>query len=496
MNGPVLSAKNIYKRFGNNNVLEDVSVDFYAGKVHALLGVNGAGKSTLVKIMQGIYRADSGKLYLNGAKTQFSDPSEAMKKGISMVFQELNLFGEMTVTENVMGSNMVKRHGLIDWNICHKKVEMLFAELDIDIDPRVKVKSLSLARQQLVEIAKCIYADPKVLFLDEPSSSLSKAEEEILYELVDNLKKKGIAVVLITHKMEEVFRLCDTLSVLRDGHCVAQGPVSDFNMERITEHMLGKATEIFKRTGITNGDPDHIVLEVKNLGLEKKFSNINFQLRKGEILAVTGLVGSGKSDLARTLFGVHAKYEGEIILEGRRVQLTSPNRASELGIGYVPISRKDEGILGNFTAAKNMTSAMLDQMGFFITKEKERQTVGRMMEEFNINPRTPEQNITLFSGGNQQKIVLARWIAAGKRLVLLDEPTRGVDVGAKQEIYDNLKRLAEEGIGIIIFSSETDELLSSSDRILVMREGNVVKELTTAHTTSEEILEYSIAAAG
>ena len=352
-----------------------------------------------------------------------------------------------------------------------------------------------MARQQLVEIAKCIYADPKVLFLDEPSSSLSKAEEEILYELVRNLRDRGIAIVLITHKMEEVFRLCDTLSILRDGHCVATGKVENFNMEQITEHMLGKATEIFKKTGITNGDPNDIMMEVKNLSVEKKFENINFQLRKGEILAITGLVGSGKSDLARTIFGVYPKYDGEIIIKDTKVDVTSPSKASELGIGYVPISRKDEGILGNFTAAKNSTSSLLDNLGFFIKKSKEEQIVSDMMNDFNVNPRTPEKNITLFSGGNQQKIVLSRWIAAGKKIVLLDEPTRGVDVGAKQEIYDNLKRLAKNGTGIIIFSSETEELLSSSDRILVMSEGKIVKELITAHTTSEEILEYSIAAA-
>lgn len=496
MDSPVLSAKNIYKSFGSNNVLEDVSVDFYEGRVHALLGVNGAGKSTLVKIMQGIYKADSGRMYLNGEEVHFTDPSAAMNSGISMVFQELNLFGEMTVTENVMGNRMIKRHGLIDWNTSHKKVESLLKELNVDIDPRVKVKTLSLARQQLVEIAKCVYAEPKVLFLDEPSSSLSKAEEEILYELVGNLKEKGIAIVLITHKMEEVFRLCDTLSVLRDGHCVAEGPTADFSIDQITEHMLGKATEIFKRTGETNGDPSSIMLEVKNLSLEKRFTDISFELRKGEILAFTGLVGSGKSDLARTIFGVHPHYAGEIILAGEKVHISSPDMAASYGIGYVPISRKDEGILGNYTAARNITSAMLDQMGFFISREKERKAVESAMNDFNVNPRSPEQNITLFSGGNQQKIVLSRWIAAGKKIVLLDEPTRGVDVGAKQEIYDNLKRLAGEGIGIIIFSSETDELLSSSDRILVMREGRIVKELITARTTSEEILEYSIAAAG
>lgn len=492
----VLSARNIRKSFGSNNVLSDVSVEFQKGAVHALLGVNGAGKSTLVKIMQGIYRADAGSLFLNGKEIHFSDPSEAMSHGISMVFQELNLFGEMTVAENIMGNKRMKKHGLIDWNSCYKKTAELLSDLQIDIDPKVQVKTLSLARQQLVEIAKCIYAEPEVMFLDEPSSSLSKAEEEILYCLVERMKQKGIAIVLITHKMEEVFRLCDDLTILRDGHCVARGPVSDFTVEKITEHMLGKATEIFKRTGVTNGDSSQIIMEVRNLSLDKKFEDINFQLRKGEILAVTGLVGSGKSDLARTLFGVHKKFAGEIFLEGQKIRPSSPDQASRLGIGYVPISRKDEGIIGNFTAARNMTSAMLKQLGFFLNREKEAKTVDQKMEEFNVNPRDPSLNITLFSGGNQQKIVLARWIASGKKIVLLDEPTRGVDVGAKQEIYDNLKRLAGSGIGILIFSSETDELLSSSDRILVMREGRIVKELITARTSSEEILEYSIAAAG
>ncbi|HCT93109.1 MAG TPA: D-xylose ABC transporter ATP-binding protein [Lachnospiraceae bacterium] len=491
----VLSAKNIYKSFGSNNVLSDVSVEFQKGTVHALLGVNGAGKSTLVKIMQGIYRADAGSLFLNGEEIRFADPSEAMARGISMVFQELNLFGEMTVAENIMGNRKIKKHGLIDWNSCNKKAAELLADLQIDMDPKVQVKTLSLARQQLVEIAKCIFADPEVMFLDEPSSSLSRAEEEILYRLVERLKQKGIAIVLITHKMEEVFRLCDELTVLRDGQCVARGPVEDFSVEKITEHMLGKATEIFKRTGITNGDPGQIMMEVRELSLDKKFQNVNFQLRKGEILAVTGLVGSGKSDLARTIFGVHKKFTGEIFLEGKKIRPESPDQASRLGIGYVPISRKDEGIIGNFTAARNMTSAMLEQLGFFLDREKETEIVEQKMEEFNVNPRNASLNITLFSGGNQQKVVLARWIASGKKIVLLDEPTRGVDVGAKQEIYDNLKRLAGMGIGILIFSSETDELLSSSDRILVMREGKIVKELITANTSSEEILEYSISAA-
>ena len=471
----VLSAKHIYKSFGSNNVLEDISIEFYSGKVHALLGVNGAGKSTLVKILQGIYKYDAGSLAMEGQEVRFAGPFEAMDRGISMVFQELNLFGEMTVTENVMGNRMLKHRGLIDWKGCHHKVKELLDSLSVAIDPRVKVKTLSLAQQQLIEIAKCVYTNPKVLFLDEPSSSLSKAEETILYDLVRNLKQKGIAIVLITHKMEEVFQLCDTLSILRDGKCVAEGRVDDFKLEVITAHMLGKAVEIFKRTKITNGDPEQILFEVQNLNYKNKLHDVSLQLSRGEILAVSGLVGSGKSDLARTIFGVNRGFTGDILLEGERLRIASPYEASAKGIGYVPISRKDEGILGNFTAQKNITL--------------------HMMEDFNVQPKNTEQNITSFSGGNQQKIVLSRWIAAKKKLVLLDEPTRGVDVGAKQEIYDNLKRLAAQGVGIIIFSSETDELLSSSDRILIMREGRIVKELITARTSSEEILHYSIAAA-
>lgn len=495
MTEAVLSAKNIYKSFGSNNVLEDVSIDFHEGEVHALLGVNGAGKSTLVKILQGIYRYDAGSLIMKGEEVRFNGPHEAIDRGISMVFQELNLFGEMTVTENVMGNQMLKNRGLIDWKHCHQKVKELLDSLNIPIDPKVKVKTLSLAQQQLIEIAKCVYTDPKVLFLDEPSSSLSSAEEKILYDLVRSLKEKKITIVLITHKMEEVFQLCDTLSILRDGKCVAEGKVADFKLEDITSHMLGKAVEIFKRTKITNGDPDQILFEVKNLSYRNKIYDVSLQLRKGEILAVSGLVGSGKSDLARTIFGVNSGFAGEILLEGDPLKITSPYEASQKGIGYVPISRKDEGILSNFTAQKNITVSILDKLGFFVSRKKEQEITGQMMDDFNVQPREKEKNITLFSGGNQQKIVLSRWIAAKKKVVLLDEPTRGVDVGAKQEIYDNLKRLAAEGVGIIIFSSETDELLSSSDRILIMREGRIIRELVTAQTSSEEILQYSIAAA-
>lgn len=491
---PILEARNIYKSFGSNNVLEDVSVKFYPGKVFSLLGVNGAGKSTLVKILQGIYKQDKGEVLINGQQVIYKSPADALNLGVSMVFQELNVFSEVSVTENVMGNHRIKRHGLIDWKACRMAVREHLDELGISIDENILVKDLSLANQQLVEIARCVYDKPKILFLDEPSSSLSKTEEEILYRLIRRLKDAGICVVLITHKMEEVFSLSDYISVLRDGRVTASGAVGDFTLESITEFMLGKIIDIFKRSQQTSGDYDKPIFEVKNLSIPRKFFNISFTLYEKEILAFTGLVGSGKSDLARTIFGVNGgKYSGSIRLLGEEIRAVNPHSVAARGIGYVPISRKTEGIFTNFDAKGNITSAILEHLGFLIKRSGEAEIAYQMMEEFNVNPRNPEQNIVNFSGGNQQKIVLSRWIAAHKKVILLDEPTRGVDVGSKQEIYDTLRRLASQGIGIIIFSSETDELLSASDRIIIMREGNIVGELITAETKAENILKYIIA---
>lgn len=303
----------------------------------------------------------------------------------------------------------------------------------------------------------------------------------------------GLAVVLITHKMDEVFEICDTLTVLRDGHVVADGNVADFNMKEIVDHMLGKNVAIFKKSGITHGDLNDVVFEVKNLNIERKFHDISFRLHRGEILAFAGLVGSGKSDIARTLFGINKKYGGQIFLEGKEIHPTTPEEGVNYGIGHVPISRKSEGILGNLDAKSNIVSATLNALGFLSNKKKEEEIAWKMVEDFNVHPKDINLSITSFSGGNQQKIIVSRWIAANKKLIILDEPTKGVDVGAKQEIYDNLRRLASAGIGIILFSSETEELLSSSDRILVMFEGRIVKELITAESSADEVLRYSVA---
>ncbi|HZK61428.1 MAG TPA: sugar ABC transporter ATP-binding protein, partial [Anaerovoracaceae bacterium] len=436
---------------------------------------------------------DKGIIELDGKNVKFKDPLEAMNSGIAMVFQELNLFGEMTVAENIMMGKMAGRHGFIEWDACYSEVEKFLESLGINVDSRVKVKDISIAKQQLVEIAKCLYHNPKIIFLDEPSSSLSQVEEAILYKLVRDLKEKGITVVLITHKMEEIYNLCDTITIMRDGHNVSNGSVKDYTLQDITQHMLGKATEIYKKSTVTNGNYDIKRMVVNNLSVEGKLDNISFNLYEREILAFTGLVGSGKSEIARALFGVYGKTEGAIIIKEKVVKIRQPIDAIRNGIGYLPISRKEEGIIQNFNTRENITVTILDKLGFFIKRAKEIRISTEMMERFNVMPRKQDVNICNLSGGNQQKAILTRWIASKQQIILLDEPTRGVDVGAKQEIYDNLKKMSSEGIGVIIFTAETEELLSSSDRILVMRNGKIIKELTTAKTSSEEILKYSIA---
>jgi ABC-type sugar transport system ATPase subunit len=493
MQTPILEVKNICKQFGSNRVLDKVSVSFEKGKTHALIGVNGAGKSTLVKIMQGVFQADSGEILLDGKNVSFSGPQDAMKHGIYMVFQELNLFKDMSVTENILMGKMPIQKGAIDWKLSYKIVDDFLKNMNINIDPHEKVGSLTLAQQQLVEIAKNVYKDLSIIFLDEPSSSLSHSDADILYQLIDDLKAKGITVVLITHKMDEIFNLCDYVSILRDGHKVADGPVSDFTVDQITQHMLGKVVDVFKKSEEIVSDRDKILLSVEHLNYKNRLKDITFDLYQNEVLAITGLVGSGKSDLARTLFGVHGEIDGRVCVNGQAVNIRSPISAIRNGIGYLPISRKDEGIIEGFTVKKNITISILHLLGFVVNRKKEDQIGEEMIRKFNVRPNDPELTIGSLSGGNQQKAVLSRWIAAKKKIILLDEPTRGIDVGAKKEIYDNLKELAKSGIGIVIFSSETDELLSASDRILVMHEGEIVRELITAQTTNNEILEYSMA---
>jgi ABC-type sugar transport system ATPase subunit len=490
---PIVSMKNISKKFGGTQALDNVSIDIYPGEIHSFVGVNGAGKSTLMKILLGVFPPDSGRILISGKEVSFKSPVDAINSGISMVFQELNLFPKMTVAENILLGKYPTNHGIISWENGYKIVKDFLDSIKINLDPKIKVEKLSLAERQLVEIAKSAFSNPKILILDEPSSSLSYEEEKILYELIKRLKEKGLAIIFITHKMEEIFDLSDRITVIRDGKKVSEGKTSEYNIDKLTELMLGQAVDIFERKKTENKDFKETVLAVENLKLPRVLYDISFELKKGEILAITGLVGSGKSELGRSLFGVYGKINGKVLLEGKEIFIKCPGDAINHNIGYLPISRKDEGILKNFDVRKNITITILEDLGFFVKRVIENDICKKMIQLVNVRPPKPDLLIESLSGGNQQKVILSRWLAKKQKILILDEPTRGIDVGAKQEIYTTLKMLAKEGMSVMLISSEIEEILNVSDRILIMREGKIIKELKAGETDRREILKYSMA---
>lgn len=493
-NLPIVSMKNVCKKFGGTAALDNVSIDIYAGEIHSFVGVNGAGKSTLMRILFGACHADIGKLLISGTEVVLRNPIDAMKNGISMVFQDLNLFDKMSIAENILMGNLPMKNRLIDFQQGYRIAKEFLDSIGINYDPRMKVEKLNLAGKQLIEIAKSVYKKPKILILDEPSSSLSYGEAEILYKLVHHLKERGLAIIFITHKMEEILKESDRITIIRDGKIVANGMTSEYDIDKVTGYMLGQDISIFEKKETKNSSlKSDIILSVRNLSIRRFLDDINFDLRKQEILAITGLVGSGKSELGRTIFGIYRKTNGKIVLNNKEIKINSPIDAIKHGIGYLPISRKEEGIFTNFDIRKNITISILDKFSFFIKKAVENNICKDYIKRMNIKPPREETMIGNLSGGNQQKVVLARWLVNKPKILILDEPTRGIDVGAKHEIYTILKQLVEEGISVIIISSEFEEILNVADRVLIMHEGHIIKELNSSSTSRNEILRYAMA---
>jgi ribose transport system ATP-binding protein len=491
-NTPIVSLKNISKTFGATRALNNVSVDLYKKQVHCFAGVNGAGKSTLMKILLGVTRQDAGEIIISGEKVDFKSPIEAMERGVSMVFQELNLFPKTTVAENILLANYPRRRLLINWREGFTLVGKFLNSLQIDIDPRTKIENLSLHEQQLIEIAKSVYFDPKILILDEPTSSLSYNEAQILYSLVRRLKQKGLAIAFITHNMDEILDLSDRITVLRDAECVSQGETANYNAKIIIDNMLGSSADFFEKKSGYVQNINEKLLQVTKLQYKNSLKNINFHVFKGEILAFTGLVGSGISDLARTLFGIHGKFSGIIETDEKQFLIKNPVSAIKNGIGYLPISRKEEGIFHNFNVRQNVTITIINAFKAIISRIKEKRIAEKFCAVTNVKMENVEVSINSLSGGNQQKVVLSRWLAKKPRILLLDDPTRGIDVGAKKEIYNALRDIVKDGSAIILMSSEIDEILSASDRIYVMREGAIISELLTRDTDKKEILHYAM----
>jgi ABC-type sugar transport system ATPase subunit len=473
-----VSLQAVTKRYGGITALNNVDFEV-TNEIHALVGHNGAGKSTLVKVLMGAVQPDSGIVQMNGERVSLASPKEAQEKGVAMVWQDLANFPNLTVAENILMDRFSRtKSGVLSWDQTNERAKEFLRKVNLEIDPRTKLSELSLSQQQLVEFAKALSFRPHLLILDEPTSALSMKEQDLLYQTVLSLKEQGLSLIYITHKIDEIFKLASRVTVLRDGQRVFTRRIEELTADLIIEGIVGTATTArpekarSTRTPVSAGR----ILEVRNLHLERKLHGISFSLERGEILGVVGLAGSGISDLGKVVFGIEPPTSGEILLGGKTVVCESPRAAVKLGIGYVPKNRKEEGLIPGMSAADNIALPSLRAIsrGLLISKGMRARLVSPIMELTDIKPMNLELSAESFSGGNQQKLVLSRWIANASKLLVLDEPTRGVDVGAIRKIYDLLRKIAERGVGILILSSEFEEIHSEVDRIVVLSKGSIV----------------------
>ncbi|MEM7024779.1 MAG: sugar ABC transporter ATP-binding protein [Pseudomonadota bacterium] len=485
----VLALDQISKSFPGVRALDQVAFDVRASEVHALLGENGAGKSTLIKIISGLYQPDAGTIQLDGEQIQFSSPHDAQRRGIATIFQELLLFPELTVAENIfMGHAPRTRFGAIDWSAMRTKAQELLASLDIhDLDPSRVVGSLTVGNRQRVEIAKALSQDARILIMDEPTAALTEADVERLFKIVRLLRERGVGIVYISHRLEEVFALADRVTVLRDGAYVATRDVAEVTEDDLINMMVGRTIEnLFPKLEARIGQP---LLELRGLSRRPAFHDVDLSLREGEIVGLAGLVGSGRSDVAQAIFGLAPSESGEMLLDGKPAQITSAGQAKRLGIAYVPEDRGTQGLIKPMTLRENISLAVLRQVApaWFIDRRAETNLAEQSISQFQIRASSVEQVADKLSGGNQQKVVLGKWLATTPRVLIMDEPTRGIDIGAKSEIHRLMSELAQKGLAILMISSELPEILGMSDRVLVMREGTIVAEFARAEATQEAI---------
>jgi len=486
---PILELRNVNKSFPGVRALDDVRFDVRPGEVHALLGENGAGKSTLIKIISGVYEPDSGKLHVLGKDVSFKSPLEAQDAGIATIYQELLLFPALTVAENIfMGHPPRNRFGAVDWPAMRERAAGLLKSLDIhDLEPTEIVGTLSIGNRQRVEIAKALSRDARLLIMDEPTAALTEADVERLFDIVHKLRERDVGIIYISHRLDEVFELADRVTVLRDGSYVDTKPVSETDRDDLISMMVGRTIDaLFPKKKVALGD---VVLSVEGLDRPPLTKDVSLSIKSGEIVGLAGLVGSGRSELAQSIFGISLAVSGSIFLDGQEVSIASPRDAQRLGIAYVPEDRGHQGLIRPMALRENISLAVLERLAScnVINREKERVLAGDAVKQFSIRASGIEQVVNKLSGGNQQKAVLAKWLATNPRLLIMDEPTRGVDVGAKAEIHRLMGELVEQGLAILMISSELPEIMGMSDRILVMREGRLVAEFESDGTDQEEI---------
>lgn len=494
---PLLEMRSITKEFPGVRALDGVTFDLNEGEFHALVGENGAGKSTLMKVLSGVYPAGSysGEIVVQGEVRQFKNVRDAENAGIAIIFQELSLVKELTVAENIFLGREPSRFGIINWIELYSEAAKLLQELGLPINPKTPVGNLGIGSQQLVEIAKALSQKAKILVLDEPTAALTENEVETLFGILRELKSRGVGMIYISHKLDEVFQMSDRVTVLRDGRTVGTSDAKDLTIEKVIAQMVGREVgDIFPASEHEFGET---ALEVRNLTAfepetnKKLVDDVSFKVRRGEVLGISGLMGAGRSELLMSIFGAHqGKVSGEIRVEGRQVSINSPSEAIKQGIGFVTEDRKRFGLILDQTISNNMTLAGLKQIGgaFLTHQMRENAASQKSMHDLRVKANSPTTVTATLSGGNQQKVVLGKWLLTNPKILFLDEPTRGIDVGAKQEIYAYINNLAKSGLAIVMVSSELPEVLGLSDRIMVLHEGRLTGEFTKAEATPEKVM--------
>ena len=484
-----LEMNGITKSFGANNVLQGIDFSLSGGEICALLGENGAGKSTLMNILGGVLQADQGSISIDGQKVEFATPLDSLNAGVGFIHQELNLINDLAVYENMFISREIrKKNGLLDIAAMCRETQKVFERIEVDIDPRTMVRDLDASYKQIVEIARALMMNAKMIIMDEPTTSLTEPEIEHVFDMMRKLKKQGVVIVYISHKKREVMEFIDRYTVLRDGRLVAQGKVCETSINELAKYMVGHEvrTESLQR----EYTPKEEVLRLEQLSLEKKFEDITLDVKKGEILGVTGLLGDGRTEVFQTVFGCYPEYTGSIRVDGTETKISGVQQAMKLGIGYVPRDRKENGIIKDMNIIENASIAVLPKLTQhgLIDVKRQKKNFADFIKDLKIKLGKETDLIGSLSGGNQQKVVLAKWLMTNPKVLILDNPTQGVDVGAKEDIYNIILELAKKDIGIIILSSEAQEIIRICNRAIVMYHGKMQGELTAEEMTEEIIM--------
>ena len=489
----LLSVENISKTFPGVKALDGISFKVVEGEVHGLVGENGAGKSTLIKILAGVEQPDEGgRIVLEGKAVKFTSALDSAKAGISVIYQDFSLFPNLSVAENIAIKDQIEeKKSVVNWRLIYSMARRTIEKLGVEIDLDEQVGKLSVAKQQLVAIARALAHNAKLKIMDEPTSALSKNEIEALFKVIRSLKEEGIAVLFVSHKLEELFEITDRMTILRDGKYMGTYKKEELDEERLISLMVGRKIDIIRKE---KKEFNEVVLEVKNLTKRGNFKDITFKLHKGEILGITGLVGAGRTEVVQAIFGIEPADSGEIYVEGRKVEIKSSEDAVKLGIAYVPENRQTQGLITRESIKNNIVITVLKRLvgRMLINPKKKDEIAIDWIKKLNIKPSYPDMLVQNLSGGNQQRVVIAKWLATNSKILIIDEPTNGIDVGAKSEIHNILKELASKGMAILMISSELPEVLSLSDRILVMRKGRIVAEFEPDNVTQEIIMNAAL----